>query len=202
MKVSTLAVIAATTLFVSCGGADAPKNEFEEQELKSGNLEKGGVNDPVEFNDGLIAQVNMSDVFLTELADLDEQDVSGDEMETAAKGIIDELDDRISGLEKIDAPGGAAGVAFLDATIDQLKSTKALAKAYFDFSEDLATPDADWTDDMVDSWDMAIGPLFEQYDVTYEQLEVTQTAYASTQNMELVDSDVSIDDLYEQSKEN
>lgn len=200
MKIVTIAVLAASTMFVSCG-TETPKNEFEEAKMKSGDLESGNVNDPIEFNDGLVAQIDMSEVYLTELYDLDDQDVTSDEMEAAAKKIIDDLQDRINGLEKVDAPGGAAGSAFLEATIDQLKSTKALAKTYFDFSEELSLPDAEWTDEMVDSWDNAIDPLYEQYDYTFEELEVTQSAYASKQDFQVVDTGVTIEDMYEQSKE-
>jgi hypothetical protein len=200
MKKTITLFAAATTLLVSCGSTDSPKNEFEEAQMKSEHLENGAVNDPIEFNDGLVAHIDMSEVHLAQLYDLDDQDVSGDEMEAAAKKIIDDLADRISGLEKVEAVGNI-GDAFLEATIDQLKSTKALAKAYFDFSEDLAVPDEEWTDDMVESWEMATDPLYEQYDNTFDELENTQAAYAAKQDFQVVDTGVTIDDMYEQSKE-
>lgn len=168
MKVLTLAVIATSALLVSCGITDESKMN------------------PVGFNDGLVEHIDKSEGYLLELSDLDDEDVSGDEMSKAAKTILADLDKRIEELEKTDA-GADGGKEFLDATINQLKSTKALIEAYEQFAEDLSIPDDEWTDEMLDDWDMATSPLYEKYDETFEALEKAQTTFASKQDYEVVD---------------
>jgi hypothetical protein len=168
MKVLTLAIITACILFVSCGITDSSKM------------------DPVGFNDGLVDHIDKSEGYLLEIYDLDDADVSAEELETAAKKIITDLDKRIGELEKTEA-GADGGEAFLKATINQLKSTKALVEAYLDFAEELSVSDDAWTDDMLDSWDLTINPLYEKYDITFEALETAQTSYASKQDFQVVD---------------
>lgn len=199
MKTNLITLFAATAIFVSCETKEEPKNELEAAEMESEELLSGEADGPIAFNDGLVGHVDMSEVHLAELYDLDDQDVSGEEMEAAAKKIIDDLDERINGLEKV-TPVGQGGQTFLDATIDQLKSTRALAKVYFDYSDDLAVPDMEWSDEMAEEWDGAIDALYEQYDNTFDALESAQSTYASYQDMDIIDSDVTIEDMYEQSK--
>ena len=93
---------------------------------------------------------------------------------------------RIGELEKTDA-GADGGKEFLTATINQLKSTKALIEAYGQFSEELSIPDDEWTDEMVDEWDMATTPLYEKYDETFEELEAAQMTFSSKQDYKVVD---------------
>ena len=191
----------AVALLVSCETKKEPKNELEAAEMQSDDLINGGANDAVAFNDGLVAHIDMSEVHLAELYDLDDQDVPAEEIQAAATKIIADLDKRIAGLKTVN-PVGKAGDQFLAATINQLKSVSDIVKMYFDHAGDLAIPDDEWTDEMADSWYDEMDMLDLQYEETFDALETAQSLYASYQDMEIVESDVTIEDMYEQSKEN
>lgn len=168
MKILTLAVIATSALLISCGITDESKMN------------------PVGFNDGLVEHIEKSEGYLMELSDLDDEDVSAEEMSKVANTIIEDLDKRIAELKQTDASADG-GKDFLNATINQLKSTKALVEAYDEFSDELSIPDNEWSDDMLDEWDMATGPLYEKYNETFEALETAQTEFASKQDYQVVD---------------
>jgi hypothetical protein len=191
----------ALLLLASCETKKEPKNEFEEAEMLSEDLKSGNVDDPIAFNDGLVAHINMSEVHIVELDELDMNDASGEEIAAAADKVIADLEDRISSLKTV-KPVGTSGGEFVTATINQLKSVKAIAKMYKDFASDLAIPDDEWTDEMADSWYDEYDFLYANYDETFDALEAAQETYSSYQNIQIVDDGVSIEELYEQSKEN
>ncbi len=185
-------------VLTSCGEESSTPN-LDETENDAAKIDDGQADDVVEFNDGIVAHIDMGEVQMAKLMDLDDQDVSAAEMLAAAEETIGDVEQRIGKLEKLN-PTGPGAEDFLSAAIDHLKNVREVAQVYADFSEDLEIPDSLWTEDMGAMWMNLAEPIFADYEDSYEQLELTQSSFANMNNMDIIPSDVTIDDLYEESK--
>lgn len=192
-----LLIIATGVLLASCG--DEPQGGLEENQHDAAQIEDGEADNVIEFNDGIVAHVDMGEVQMAKLMDLDAQDVSAEEMSAAANQAMDDVESRIQTLENLN-PVGAGGDDFLASAINHLKNVKAVAGVYADFAADLEIPDSLWTEDMGTMWMNLAEPAFADYEDSYEQLEMAQGNYGSLNNMDIIPSDETIEDLYEETK--
>ncbi|MCB9188804.1 MAG: hypothetical protein H6599_05935 [Flavobacteriales bacterium] len=199
MKKNLLLLFAGLSLaFTSCGDS-APESNLEETQHDADQIADGQADGVVEFNDGIVAHVDMGELQMAKLMDLDDQDVPAAEMLAAANEAMADVEQRIKTLEAL-SPTGIGGDDFLSSAIDHLKNVKAVAEVYAEFSNDLETPDSLWTEDMGAMWMNLAEPIFADYEDSYTQLEISQGTYGSLNNMDIIPSDVTIEDLYEESK--
>lgn len=191
--IASLLVLALVT---SCD----PKNEHESEENHDNKDVTTDANDPViGFNDYIVAQVDQSEIILATLMDLDAMDISAQDMITKAEEAKVTLDESIKSVEKLQPVGDGAN-DFLLATVEHLNNVKLVANVYVDFAEDLAIPDSLWNEEMGSRWLNLAEPLFADYNDSYEQLEMAQGSYAALNNIDIIPSEETIEELYEQSK--
>ena len=185
-------------LITSCG--EAPKNELEAQENIAENIESGNIYGPVDYNDGLLAEITLLEVKLAMLADLDAKDVSTEEMVAACKESMKEYDKVMSALQNIE-PFGLKGAEFKEAVIELVKHTGKMFNLYNEYSHILAVPDAEWTTENAEIWDEAYNAIYDDYELANESCIEIQDQYASLNNMNLDYTGATAEEIYEESIE-
>lgn len=186
-------------LITSCG--DAPKNELEAQENIAENIESGKIYGPVDYNDGLLAEVTILEVKIAMLEDLDAKDVPTEEMVKACKESMKEYDKVMSALQKIE-PFGVKGIDFKLAVIELVKNTGKVIGLYNEYSSILAVPDAEWTTENAEIWDDAYNAIYDDYELANDDCIEIQGQYASLNNMSLDYTGSTAEEIYEESIEN
>jgi len=186
-------------LITSCG--EAPKNELEAQENIAENIEAGKVYGPVDYNDGLLAEITILEVKLAMLADLDAKDVPTEEMVAACKESQAEYDKVMIALNKIE-PYGVKGEEFKEAVIELVKQTGKMFGLYNEYSSILAVPDAEWTNENAEIWDEAYNAIYDEYEIANNACIDIQDEYANLNNMRLDYTGSTAEEIYEESIEN
>ena len=183
-------------LITSCG--EEPKNELEAQENIAENIEAGAVYGPVDYNDGLLAEITILEVKIQMLEDLDAKDVPTEEMVAACKESMAEYDKVLTALNKIE-PYGVKGDEFKQAVIELVKHTGKVISLYNEYSSILSVPDADWTNENAQIWDDAYNAIYDDYEIANDKCIEVQGQYASLNNMSLDYTGATAEEIYEES---
>lgn len=200
MKKNLLLLFAGITLVFSACESSTPEEEaLNDAKHDAEQIEDGQADGVIEFNDGIVAHIDMGELQLAKLMDLDEADVSVDEMNAAVQEAKIDIADRIYALENL-TPTGVGGADFLSAAIDHLDKVSLVVHVYGNFAAELETPDSLWTEEMGTAWMNMAEPSFADYEDSYELLEIEQSNYGSLNNMDIIPSDVTIEEMYEESK--
>lgn len=199
MKKNILFLFTGLALFFTSCGDSEPESNLDNTKHDAEQVDDGEADGVIEFNDGIVAHIDMGEVQMAKLMDLDAQDVSADEMIAAANEAMADIDTRITTLENL-TPIGVGGDDFLNSALSHLHNVKAVVGVYIDFANDLEIPDSLWTEEMGTMWMNLAEPAFADYEDSYAQLEVDQGNYGSMNDMDIIPSDVTIEDLYEESK--
>lgn len=188
---------AVIALMASCG--ESAKNQLEEMENDAKDFASGEVTDPLEFNDGIMAEITLSDVKYEELSDLDDQNVPAEEMIEAANDAIAVAEKAIEGLGSA-KPVGKGGQDFIDVAVKYTEANKRIAEVYLDFAEHLATPDEEWTDEAYDEWTGLAEPVFAEFDEILEEFIEVQEQYGADNGFGFEES-IDPAAIYEESKD-
>lgn len=198
MKINFIYPIAATLIFFASCESHEPETALEENEQQIEAIEDGADN-IIEFNDGIVAHIDMGEVQLAKLMDLDAMDASPEEIISSSMEANGDIASRISVLAEL-KPFGYGGEEFLDAAIQHLTNVLEITNVYSDFASELAIPDEEWTDEMIEKWENLAEPVFSKYEDSYTQLEFAQEEYGALNEMDIIPSDVTIEELYEETK--
>lgn len=192
MKKIIYTFLGLTILFSSCNEETENHDEVTPTETESED-------DVISFNDYIVSQVDQSELLLAKMMDLDEMDIPANEMITNAEEAMIQLDESIQSLEGTKVVGNG-GDDFLSAAINHINNVKLVVNIYIDFAEDLSIPDSLWTEEMGSKWVDLAEPIYEEYEISYENLEMTQESFGALNDMDIIPSDVTIEELYEESK--
>jgi hypothetical protein len=195
MKKLLLLPIAAL-LFSSCD--QGPKNELEAQENIAENIESGKVYGPVDYNDGLLAESMLVDVKFAMLRDLDDKDVSAEDMKAACAESMEEYDRVMSALGKIE-PYGEKGGDFKTAIINYVRVAGRFFNMYNDYADQLAIPDTEWADEDLENWDEIYTAIMDDFSAVNDIVIEVQSEYASLNRMLLEDKGSDAEEIYEES---
>ena len=197
-------------LFLSCqsnSSADSYGSEYtagspvtlaEEQE-KAKELEEDAVYSPVDYNDGLLAEITLVNVKFSAILDLDERDVPRPEMLKCIQESIAEADKVREALSKIE-PFGVGGEKFKNAALDVVITAKPLFQLYLDFVDLLSVPDADWSTEDANRFDNEYSVVYQPYSDAYDSFVDTQDEYAAANNFTFGYT-VDAEEVYNESKE-
>jgi hypothetical protein len=199
MKKNILLLFAGLALAFTACQEETPESHLEETEHDAAQIEDGEADGVIEFNDGIVALIDLGELQMAKLMDLDAMDVTAEEMANGAAEAQAEVNASILTLENL-KPVGPGGEEFLSAAVNHLNNVKMVAGIYADFAEDLEVPDSLWTEDMGTMWMNLAEPAFADYEDSYEQLEMEQANYGSLNQMDIIPSDVTIEELYEETK--
>lgn len=203
MKLITPLLFISISLIFSCS---APANTEEEDSHETSKENTNEINDTtevildeiVQFNNSLVNHTDMAVVQIAHLMELDEQNVSADEMKKAAEEVKKDITSRIQNLKHLPI-NGAGGQEFVSTAIDHLTIVNRLADIYIKFADNLAIPDDSWDEEMVNSWVNEAEPIFLEYEDSYILLDIAQGNFSSLNDKDLVPAfDKSLEELQEE----
>jgi len=177
-----------------------PKNGLEEQEGIAEKIESGQVYDYADYNDGLLAEATLVDVKLAMLEDLDQKDVSTEEMVAACGDAMAEYDRVIDALNNI-SPYGLNAEEFKQSVINYVKIVGRLFTMYSDYADLLAVPDEDWTVEDATMWDDTYNAIYEDYLNANDEIISVQEEYSKMNGMPIGEEVQSGSEIYEESIE-
>ena len=188
----------AALLLNSCD--QGPKNSLEEQQNIAESIESGEVYDYADYNDGLLAEATLVDVKLAMLEDLDQKDVSTEEMIAGCDVAMEEYDRVIDALNNI-SPYGLNAEEFKQSVIKYVKIVGRLFNMYSDYADLLAVPDAEWSVDDATLWDETYNAIYEDYLNANDEIISVQEEYSRMNGMPIGDEVQSGEEIYEESLE-
>lgn len=200
MRKPLVVVFIAFSIFhTSCDQKEDETNETVETKQTEDTDEDTPGKSVNQFNDEIVEHADIGNLHMAKLMDLDNQDVSSEEMTMAANEAISDITERINLLNS-SKPVGYGGDEFLASAVDHLENVKAVAQVYIDFSDILMIPDGEWTEEMGTKWANLAEPIFADYEDSFEQLEIAQGNYASLNDKDIVPSGETLEELYEETK--
>ena len=198
MKKLLFIPLAATLALTSCGGGE---DAIEELQHEAEMVAEDGANDIFEYNDALLSEVTLIEVEFAKIYDLDEQDIPADEFASEVEKSLKVVADVRKNLSNIDAYG-AGGEGFLQAVKDYAAESKIVMELYLDYSDLLAIPDVDWSDDELNDFIDVFEPAENAHGDAYDNISTQQDVFASM-NGTSVEEDAAFDaqEIYDESKE-
>lgn len=197
MKKLYILPIAFGMLLASCGSGETT---LEELQHDAEAVVEDGAGDIYEFNDALLSEVTLIEVEFAKIYDLDEQDVPMEEFSSEAEKSLEVIAGVKKNLADMEPYGSGAG--FLNAVRDYADESEKVMNLYYDYSELLSIPDADWTDEQLDEFLDVFEPAEEAHSDAYDNISAEQDIFASM-NGTSVEEEATFDaqEIYEESKE-
>ena len=177
MKYSILSLISLVFILSSCEQKEEEKQETKKTVIVSTDIY-------LDVNDAIIEKVEKAQLILDYLDKLDADNVSEEEMITAANAAAEEIAVITNEMKEI-IPVGKGGEEFFTAAAEFIYGVQAVIQVYNEFAPALSIIEDDWTELQFQEWFNLAEPLFLDYKQFYKQLVTAQSNYAALQNIEI-----------------
>lgn len=193
-------ILGVTALLVSCGDKGGkPETELDKITETAKDIVENGASSPLNFNEGLLGEITLLDVKFRELDDMDAMDTTVNAIEASAKASIEEAENVIKSIEKMESVGIGAD-HFKDAGLDLAKAFKEYAEGYREIADVLAVPDSKWTLEQLDRWGAFDSIYYTKYVEVGDRFNEEQLNYFDLNGLTAGET-VDAGKIYEESKE-
>lgn len=180
MKKSLLAFGMLTITLVACETKEN-KEEVKDETVKTVEISKDSF---LDFNDAIVVEISKVQAILNTLKELDDQDVTEEEMILAASDAKEKAKKVKTNLQNI-PPSGKGSEEYLAAAISVVEATINVTQVYSDFAGSLSIPEDDWSESQIMEWMNMAEPPFMDYQDAFTHLGLMQGNYAAFQNLEI-----------------
>ncbi len=157
------------------------KEESKNEPVKTVEISKDSY---LDFNDAIVVEITEAQAILNTLKDLDDKNVSEEEMILAASDAKEKAKSVKENLKNI-IPSGKGSEDYLVAAIGVVEATINVTQVYNDFAGTLSIPEDEWTESQIMEWMNMAEPPFMEYQDAFTHLGLMQGNYAAYQNLEI-----------------